>query len=212
MKSKLHTQREEIIPPNFFDEPIQQQQEARPVPTFEKLARAKINLSNRELAEEIVKRKINPNYFSRRYEPQNEINLDRHYPNHINSQITMKSKYNFPVELLDLNKIFKEMAKIYGGLIDQFKLKHQFAFSAIFDKQTQELEQFISLKVLQSSTWSDIEKYDIERETSAKIENNEMKDKGWRFCKIVSMTIYFYKTAELNGSNYVEKTLRSSAI
>ena len=39
-----------------------------------------------------------------------------------------------------------------------------------------------------------------------------MKDSGWRFNKLVSMTIYFYKTKELNGSNYVKIPLRSSAI
>ena len=31
-----------------------------------------------------------------------------------------------------------------------------------------------------------------------------MKDSGWRFDKLVSMTIYFYKTKELNGSSYVK--------
>ena len=39
-----------------------------------------------------------------------------------------------------------------------------------------------------------------------------MKDSGWRFDKIISMTIYFYKTQELNGSNYVKLPLRSNAI
>ena len=37
-----------------------------------------------------------------------------------------------------------------------------------------------------------------------------MKDSGWRFDKIISMTIYFYKTQELNGmGNYVKIPLRS---
>ena len=39
-----------------------------------------------------------------------------------------------------------------------------------------------------------------------------MKDSGWRFDKIKSMTIYFYKTGELNGSNYVKIPLRTNAI
>ena len=38
-----------------------------------------------------------------------------------------------------------------------------------------------------------------------------MKDSGWRIDKINSMTIYFYKTGELNGSNYVKMPLRSNA-
>ena len=39
-----------------------------------------------------------------------------------------------------------------------------------------------------------------------------MKDSGWRFDKINSMTINFYKTGEMNGSNYVKIPLRSNAI
>ena len=37
-----------------------------------------------------------------------------------------------------------------------------------------------------------------------------MKDSGWRFFKIVSMTIYFYETDELNGSSFVKIPLRNS--
>ena len=39
-----------------------------------------------------------------------------------------------------------------------------------------------------------------------------MKDSGWRFDKVNSMTIYFYTTGELNGSNYVKIPLRTNAI
>ena len=39
-----------------------------------------------------------------------------------------------------------------------------------------------------------------------------MKDSGWRFDKINSMTVYFYKTTELDGSNYIKSPLRSNAI
>ena len=39
-----------------------------------------------------------------------------------------------------------------------------------------------------------------------------MKDSGWRFDKINSMTIYFYQTGIMNGSNYVKIPLRSNAI
>ena len=39
-----------------------------------------------------------------------------------------------------------------------------------------------------------------------------MKDSGWRFDKINSMTVYFYKTGELNGSNYAKAPLRSNGI
>ena len=39
-----------------------------------------------------------------------------------------------------------------------------------------------------------------------------MKDSGWRFDKMNSMTKYFYKTNEMNGSNYIKTPLRSNAI
>ena len=39
-----------------------------------------------------------------------------------------------------------------------------------------------------------------------------MKNSGWRFDKINSITVYFNKTGELNGSNYVKFRLRSNAI
>ena len=179
LKSKLHLQKNGgVIPPEPrpLPEAVEQRQpRARPIPTLKQLARAKVNLSNRELEKEIVKKMINPYYFSKRYEAQYEDNLDRHHPNHINSKMTIKPKYNLPIELLDLNNIFKEMAKIYGRLIDQYKFKYQVIFLVIFEKETRdELEQYISLEVNQSLTWSDIEKYDLERKTNALIENLEM--------------------------------------
>ena len=39
-----------------------------------------------------------------------------------------------------------------------------------------------------------------------------MKYSGWKFDKLYSMTIYFYKTNERNGSNYIKIPLRSNAI
>ena len=39
-----------------------------------------------------------------------------------------------------------------------------------------------------------------------------MEDSGWRFDKINSITIYFYQTGIMNGSNYNKNPLRSHAI
>ena len=39
-----------------------------------------------------------------------------------------------------------------------------------------------------------------------------MKGSRWRFDKNNSMTVYFYKTGQINGSNYVKTPLRSNAI
>ena len=43
------------------------------------------------------------------------------------------------------------------------------------------------------------------------IQQQEMKDSGWRCDKINSMTIFFYKTGELNGSNYAKIPSTSNA-
>ena len=121
-KSKIHLHNFGVVP----GEPIQRR--ARLVPTLKQLARAKVNLSEKELA----KHMINPYYFSRRYEPQYEVNLDQHHPKHLNTKTTPKSKYNLGVELIDLNKIFKEMSTIYARLIEQYKFKYQVVFSVFF--------------------------------------------------------------------------------
>ena len=109
LKSKVHEENEKIIPTNFFNEPRQRPQQARIVPTLKTLARAKVNLSDKEIGEHM----LNPYYFSRRDEHQYEVHLDRHHHNHLNSKITIQSKYNLPVDLFDLNNIFKEMAMHY---------------------------------------------------------------------------------------------------
>ena len=61
-------------------------------------------------------------------------------------------------------------------------------------------------------TETDIGKIDFEYQLEYQIQQQEMKDSGWRFDKINSMTIYFYETNEMNGSNYVKVPLRSNAI
>ena len=59
---------------------------------------------------------------------------------------------------------------------------------------------------------TDIDKSDVKSPLEYQIQQQEMKDSGWRFDKINSMTIYFHNTGELNGSNYVKIPLRSNAI
>ena len=39
-----------------------------------------------------------------------------------------------------------------------------------------------------------------------------MKDSGWRFDKVNSKTVYFYKTGEMNELSYIKISLRCSAI
>ena len=58
----------------------------------------------------------------------------------------------------------------------------------------------------------DIDNIDVKSPLEYQIQQQEMKDSGWRFDKIISMTVYFYKIRELNGSNYIKLPLRSKAI
>ena len=96
--------------------------------------------------------------------------------------------------------LVKEMAVIYARLINQYKFKYQCVFLCNFDKQGEfgeildETELFINLKINHNLTESDLNKINIRWDLERQIQNQEMKDSGWRFDKIISMTIYFYKT------------------
>ena len=61
-------------------------------------------------------------------------------------------------------------------------------------------------------TQTDIDTIDVKSPLELQIQQQEMKDSGWRFDKIKSMTKYFYKTGEKNGSSYVKLPLRTNAI
>ena len=111
----------------------------------------------------------------------------------------------------------KELAAIYARLLNQYKFKYQTVFSARFYKQDEdghlldETELFINLNINHNLTRSDLGNIDIKSPLDDQIQQ-QMKDSGWRFDKINSMTIYFYKTNEMNGSNYVKIPLRSNVI
>ena len=219
LRSKTHEENQKIIPSNFFNEPSSSKpKKIKQVPTLKELAKQKITIKGKVLENEIAKRMISPYYFSRRFENQYKINLDSHNVNHLNSKITITNKYDFPIEMYDVDSILREMSIIYARLIDQYKFKYQVVFSAEFDKEDEfgfisdKTELFISLKINQILTLRDIEETNIYSQLDSQITNQEMKDSGWRFNKLISMTIYFYKTKELNGSSYVKIPLRSSAI
>ena len=112
----------------------------------------------------------------------------------------------------------KELSVIYARLINQYKFRYQTVFSARFYKEDEddqildETELFINLNINQNLTQSDLNKIDIRSPLEHQIQQQEMKDSGWRFDKINFMTIYFYKTNEMNGSNYIKIPLRTNAI
>ena len=112
----------------------------------------------------------------------------------------------------------KELAMIFARLINQYKFKYQTVFSARFDKQDEdgqlidETELFINLNINHNLTQSDLDKINIISPLEFQIQQQQMKGSGWRFDKINSMTIYFYKTNQMDGSNYIKIPLRTNAI
>ena len=144
-----------------------------------------------------------------------KIDLHSHHINYANSKLTITPNHpEFGIEVRYINKIMKKISVIYARLKNQYKFKYQTVFSARFDKQDEndqvldETEIFINLNINHNLTQTDIDKNDFLSPLEHQIQQQEMKDSGWRFDKITSMTIYFYKTSEMNGSIYVKKPLR----
>ena len=71
---------------------------------------------------------------------------------------------------------------------------------------------FINLNINHNLTETEFDNIDEKSSIENQIQQQEMKDSGWQFDKINSMTIYFYQTGIMNGSNYVNTPLRLSAI
>ena len=210
-----------IIPEWLFQEPVENKIKKiyNPI-SLKKLARNKINLDDKHLNKELAKKMINPYYFSdRNLIVAYKINLVSHYINHLNSKITITSNFEITgIEFRFINEIMREMAIIYARLINQYKFRYQTVFLARFDKQDEdgqlldETDLFINLNINQNLTQSDIDNINITFPLERQIQQQELKDSGWRFDKLYSMTIYFYKTNEMNGSNYIKIPLRSNAI
>ena len=163
---------------------------------------------------------INPYYFTNRNLSVGfKINLDSHNLHHTSSKLTILPIYpEFGIEFCYIKKIMKELAMIYARLKNQYKFKNQTVISARFDKEDEdnqlldETELFINLNINHNLTQTDLDNIDVVSPLEYQKQQQEMKDSGWRFDKIISMTKDFYKTNELNGSNYIKIPLRSNAI
>ena len=147
------------------------------------------------------------------------LNLDSHHFNHANSKLNIHPNYpEFGIETRYIIKISKELSVIYASLINQYKFTDQTVFSARFDKQNEdnqvidETELFFNLRSNHNLTQTEVDNIDVESSFEYQIQQQELKDSGWRFAKMKSMIIYFFKTGELNGSNYIKIALRSNAI
>ena len=148
-----------------------------------------------------------------------DITVDRHHKKDLNSQITITSKFdNTGIEMYYIDKIFKEMAHIYAKYINQYKFKYQLSFMLLFYKFEEdgdirtEAEMTITLNMTNNLTQSEINNVNIQWDVEARKQNLEMRESGWVFQRVNSMTISFYNTGNMDGCSYVKKPLRSSAI
>ena len=225
LRSKYHLENEKqnelIIPEWLLKEPTENKTKKlyNPKP-LKQLARDNIKLYDQQLNDGLAKKMINPEYFTDRYLKVGfNITLESHIVNRATSELTITPNYpEFGIEVRYNIKNIKELSVIYARVINQYKFKYQTVFSATFDKQDEdnqvldETKLFIILNFNHNLTESDINKIDVKSPLEHQIQQQEMKDSRWRFDKINSMTVYFYKTGELNGSIYVKIPLRSSAI
>ena len=215
LRSKKHVenmkQNEMIIPDWLFQEPVDKKNIYNPKP-LRQLARDNIRLDDRQLNKELARKMINPYYFTdRNLRAGFKINLDSHNLHHTISKLTILRIYpEFGIEFRYINKIMKELAMIYARLSNQYKFRYQTVFSARFDKQNEdgqlldETELFINLNINHNLTETEINNNNVVSPLENQLQQQEMKDSGWRFDKINSMTVYFYKTTEMNGLNYVK--------
>ena len=117
-----------------------------------------------------------------------KINLDSHHINHAKSKLPIIPNYpEFGIELRYNNKIMKELSVIYARLRNHYKFKYQTIFSARFDKQNEdnqvldETELISNLNVNHNLTETDIDNIDVKSPLEYQMQEQKMKDSGWRF-------------------------------
>ena len=75
-----------------------------------------------------------------------------------------------------------------------------------------ETELFINSSTNQNLTQTDIDNIDVKSPLEHQIQQKKMKDSGWSFDKIISMTTYFHQTGILNVSKHNKIPWRSNAL
>ena len=191
-----------IIPEWLFEEPIENEiNQMYNSKSLKQRATDSNKLDDKKLNKVLAKKMIKLYFFTDRiFEVGFNITLESHHINHANCKLIIKPNYlEFGLEALYTNKIIKELSVIYSRLIYQYKLKYQTVFPARCDKQDEdnqvsdETEIFINLNINDNLTESDLDKIDVRSPLEHQIQQQEMKDSGWRFDKINSMTVYFLK-------------------
>ena len=225
LRSKKHFEKEKqnemIVPEWLFKE--EQKPDEKDVFNPKKLKQitpGNIKIFDKELGRKLAEKMNNPYYFIVcNLKLGFKIILESHNISHANSILTNTPTYSdFGIETKYINKILQEMGTIYAGVINQYKFEYRILFSASFykineeDRRSDENELFINFNINHSLTEHDNINNDVTSQLEHQIEIQQMKESGWIFDKKNSMKIRFYKTGELNGSNYVKILLRSNAI
>ena len=196
LRSRQHLENikhnETSIPEWLFKEPIENKIKKiyNPKPLTQ-IARDDIKLDDKQLNKELSEKMLKPYYFTdRNLKVGFNITLESHLFNHAKSRKIVTPNYpEFRIEIRYINIIIKEISIIYARLINQYKFKYQTVFSAGFDKQDEnsqvldETELLINSNIDLRLTESDLDKIEIKSPLEHQIQQQEMKDSGWRFDK-----------------------------
>ena len=205
-----------ILPEWLFKEPIENKIKKIYNPkSLKQIDRDNNKLDDKQLNKELAKTN-NPYYSTdRALRVGFTITLESHHINHAISKLINKPNYpEFGIEVGYNNKMIKELSVFYARIINQYNIKYQTVLSARFDKQDEdnqlldETELFVNLKFDHNLTQSDFDKIDARSPLEHHIQQQEMKDSGWRFDKINSMTRFFCQTGIMNGATYNKTPLK----
>ena len=155
------------------------------------IARDNIRIHDKQLNKELAKKMLDPYFFTDRSLGVGfKTTLDSHHINHTNSKLTNTTNYpEFGIEFRYINKIMKELAMIYSKLLNQYKFRYQTVFSARDDKQNEdgqfldETKLYINLNNNHKLTETYINNVNVVSPLEYQIQQQEMKDSGWRFDK-----------------------------
>ena len=155
--------------------------------SLKQIARDNIRLDDKQLNKELAKKMLNPYYFiDENLKVGFKINLDSHNFHHTSSKLTVIPNHpEFGLAVRYINKIMKELAVIYAGLINQYLFKNKTVFSARFDKQDEDnqlldnTELLININSNHNLTQSDLDNIVVVSQLDYQILQQEMKDSGW---------------------------------
>ena len=97
------------------------------------------------------------------------------------------------MQFVILKKLSKELSVFYGRMKNQYKFRYQIVFSARFDEQDEinqvldETELTLNININHNLTESDLDKIEVRSPLEHQIQQQEIKDSGWRFDKIKSI-------------------------